>query len=57
MHILIQTPAPPPLEFMRYIEDQIELDGTILRLLAGFYKNQLKSQRALHVFEVEVTAK
>jgi hypothetical protein len=54
--ILIQTPAPPPLEFMRYIEDRIELDGTILRLLAGFYTSQPKSQRGLHVFEVEVTA-
>ena len=53
--ILIQTPAPPPLEFQRYVEDRIELDGTILRLLAGFYTSQPKSQRAIHLFEVEVT--
>lgn len=53
--ILIQTPAPPPLEFTRYVEDNIELDGNILRLLAGFYSNQPKSQRALHLLELEVT--
>jgi len=53
--ILIQTPAPPPLEFKRYVEDGMELDGTILRLLAGFYSSQSKSQRVLHVLEVEVT--
>ena len=53
--ILIHTPAPPPLEFKRYVEDRIELDGTVLRLLAGFYTNQPKSQRAIHVFELEVT--
>lgn len=52
--ILLQTPAPPPLEFKRYVEDGIELDGTILRLLAGFYTSQPKSQRALHLLELEV---
>ncbi|MEM7069438.1 MAG: hypothetical protein AAF478_11200 [Pseudomonadota bacterium] len=53
--ILLHTPAPPPLDFYRYLEDGIELDGIILGLLANFYSGQPKSQRKIHMLEIEIS--
>ena len=54
--IVMQTPEPPPIEFMRYLADGIALDGVIIRRMAQFYLDQHQSRRQMFLLNLEIRA-
>ncbi len=54
--IVMQTDAPPPQDYYRYMREKIELDAAILGRFAHYFTQQPERSRQLHLLEVEIKA-